>query len=113
MATVDENGVVTAVKAGEATITVTTKDGGFTDECKLEVVAEAAQIVYGDVSGDGNVNMDDVTLVLGHINGTTLTETTATAAADVNCDGNVNMDDITIMLQFINGTITQLPVEAE
>ena len=113
VATVDENGVVTAVKAGEATITVTTKDGGFTDECKLEVVAEAAQIVYGDVSGDGNVNMDDVTLVLGHINGTTLTETTATAAADVNCDGNVNMDDITIMLQFINGTITQLPVEAE
>ena len=37
VATVDENGKVTAVKAGEAKITVTTKDGGYTDECAVTV----------------------------------------------------------------------------
>lgn len=37
VATVDENGEVTAVKAGEAVITVKTADGGFTDTCTVTV----------------------------------------------------------------------------
>ena len=37
VATVDDNGKVTAVKAGEATITVTTEDGGKTATCKVTV----------------------------------------------------------------------------
>lgn len=37
VATVDENGKVTAVKKGEATITVRTADGGFTDTCTVTV----------------------------------------------------------------------------
>ena len=39
VATVDANGVVTAVSAGTATITVTTTDGGFTDTCAVTVTA--------------------------------------------------------------------------
>lgn len=37
VATVDENGVVTAVDPGEAVITVTTVDGGYTDTCTVKV----------------------------------------------------------------------------
>jgi len=37
VATVDHNGLVTAVSAGTATITVTTEDGGFTDTCDITV----------------------------------------------------------------------------
>lgn len=37
IASVDENGKVTAIKTGEATITVTTEDGGKTAECKVTV----------------------------------------------------------------------------
>ncbi|MDY6002318.1 MAG: Ig-like domain-containing protein, partial [Candidatus Cryptobacteroides sp.] len=37
VATVDADGKVTAVKAGEATVTVTTKDGGKTATCKVTV----------------------------------------------------------------------------
>ena len=37
VATVDENGLVTAVSTGNATITVTTEDGGFTDTCDVTV----------------------------------------------------------------------------
>jgi len=37
VAKVDNNGKVTAVAAGTATITVTTNNGGFTDSCKVSV----------------------------------------------------------------------------
>ena len=37
VATVDDNGKVTAVKAGEATVTVTTEDGGKTATCRVTV----------------------------------------------------------------------------
>ena len=40
VATVDRNGLVTGVTAGEATITVTTRDGGFKAECKVTVTDE-------------------------------------------------------------------------
>ena len=38
VAVVDTNGLVTAVKYGTATITVTTEDGGFTDTCVVTVL---------------------------------------------------------------------------
>ena len=37
VATVDENGNIEALAAGTATITVTTKSGGFTDTCEVTV----------------------------------------------------------------------------
>lgn len=40
-ASVTDAGLVTAVAAGTATITVTTEDGGFTDTCAVTVAAEA------------------------------------------------------------------------
>ena len=40
IATVSATGLVTAVAKGEATITVTTKDGGKTATCKVKVVEE-------------------------------------------------------------------------
>ena len=41
------NGVITAVAVGEATITVTTSDGNFTDTCKVTVSAKT-QVTNGD-----------------------------------------------------------------
>ena len=43
IATVDENGNVTAVKAGKTTITVTTKEGNYKASCAVTVTANAAQ----------------------------------------------------------------------
>ncbi|MGE5703723.1 MAG: Ig-like domain-containing protein, partial [Clostridia bacterium] len=48
VAKVDKNGVVTPVSAGQATITVTTKEGGKTDSCLVTVVPE--EIVKLEVS---------------------------------------------------------------
>ena len=44
VATVDGAGRVTAVKAGEATVTVTTEDGGKTATCKVTVKAKAVNV---------------------------------------------------------------------
>ena len=49
VATVDENGLVTAVSEGSADITVTTDDGGFTAVCKVEI---AKKIAFKDVADE-------------------------------------------------------------
>ena len=51
VATVD-NGKVTAVKAGTATITVTTADGGKSAVCEIKVTAKAPEVNFSDVAAD-------------------------------------------------------------
>lgn len=46
VATVSSTGVVKAVSEGEATITVTTNDGGMTDECTVSVIPEMKSIRF-------------------------------------------------------------------
>ena len=50
VATVDGAGRVTAVKAGEAVVTVTTEDGGKTATCKVTVKAKAVPVTGVDVN---------------------------------------------------------------
>ena len=50
VATVGGDGKVTAVKAGEATVTVTTEDGGKTATCKVTVKAKAVPVTGVDVN---------------------------------------------------------------
>ncbi|MBQ7862017.1 MAG: Ig-like domain-containing protein [Clostridia bacterium] len=45
IASVDSDGVVTALKSGTATITATTVDGNYTAECKLTLLQRATAIV--------------------------------------------------------------------
>lgn len=48
IATVNQNGIVTAVSDGVVTITFTTNDGGFTDTSEITVFPEALQASAGD-----------------------------------------------------------------
>ena len=59
IATVDTNGVVTAVAPGTATITVTTVDGGYKDTCPVTVTA--APVPVTGVS----LNKDSTSLTVG------------------------------------------------
>ncbi len=54
VAKVDKNGLITAVSVGEANITVTTNDGGFTATCKVTVVPRVFDITWV-VNGVGTV----------------------------------------------------------
>ena len=73
IATVDANGKVTGVKAGEATITVTTEDGSKTATCKVTV--KAATIAVTGVT----LNKTATSLLVG--GSETLTATVAPANA--------------------------------
>lgn len=73
IATVDANGKVTAVKVGEATITVTTEDGGKTATCKV-TVSETSVAVTG-------VTLNKTVLTLETGASETLTATVAPAEA--------------------------------
>ena len=53
---VDPNGYVTALKAGEATVTVTTKDGGFSAECKI-TVTDGLPPLYFDMTDAPDVTL--------------------------------------------------------
>ena len=59
VATVNGNGVVTAVALGSATIIATTVDGGFTDTCAITVVPAGSALI-GDVNNDGVVDRADL-----------------------------------------------------
>ena len=73
VATVDATGKVTAVKAGEATITVTTEDGGKTATCKVTVSNKEVNVT--------GVTLNKATLTLIAGASETLTATVAPADA--------------------------------
>ena len=74
IATVDGTGKVTAVKAGEAVITVTTEDGGKTATCKVTVKAKAVNVT--------EVTLDRTELTLTEGETGTLTATVKPDNAD-------------------------------
>ncbi len=74
VATVDGDGKVTAVKAGEAVVTVTTEDGGKTASCKVTVKAKAVNVT--------EVTLDRTELTLTEGETETLTATVRPDNAD-------------------------------
>ena len=63
------------------------------------------QLLIGDISGDGKVNMGDVSRVYAHTTGKTLlTDPKALAAADTNGDGKINLGDTSRILSHVRGT---------
>ena len=70
-------------------------------------------IAYGDINGDGFINMGDVSRILSHIAGSESLTETELQAADVSGDGLVNMMDISLVLEYIKGNIDIFPVETQ
>ena len=94
VATVDENGVVTGVAAGEATITAALSiNPEITATCLVKVTAAGLK---GDVNGDGSVNIADINVIIDLI-----LKGANSATADVNNDGTVNISDINLVIDLI------------
>ena len=97
VATVNNNGVVTAVANGTATITATTADGtNKTATCEVTVDDTSTGGIPGDVNGDGKVNGADVVAVINYV----LAASTA-SEGDVNGDGKVNGADIVATINYV------------
>ena len=97
IATVDANGKVTAVKVGEATITVTTEDGGKTATCKVTVKAATVAVT--------GVTLNKATLSLIAGASETLTATVAPADA-TNKKVTWKSSDAAVATVDTNGKVT-------
>ena len=97
IATVDANGKVTGVKAGEATITVTTEDGGKTATCKV-TVSETSVAVTG-------VTLNKTALTLNIGANETLSATVAPADA-TNKKVTWKSSDAAVATVDANGKVT-------
>jgi hypothetical protein len=96
VAVVDENGVVTAIAIGEATITATTTDGtNLSASCKVTVVP-----TLGDANNDAVINVTDIMVVASYILGNT-PEGFVFEVADVTKDGKINIIDIVAIANII------------
>ena len=102
VAAVDKDGKVTAHKAGEATLTVTTTDGGKTASCKVNVTAKALPPAAVAVTG---VTLDKPTVSFVAGTSTTLTATVLPANA-TNKTVTWSSDKPAIASVDKNGTVT-------
>ncbi|WP_295154427.1 dockerin type I repeat-containing protein [uncultured Ruminococcus sp.] len=57
--------------------------------------------IKGDISGDGTVNVSDISMLAAHVKG--IKKLSDAAAADLNGDGNVNVTDISMLAAHVKG----------
>lgn len=107
VATVDENGLVTACADGTVTITAANDSDTYTFSLTLTLIAWDA---LGDVSGDAFVDTGDAINILEYYTGTILgtdgsLDETALLRADVDDNNAVDTADALLVLQYYTDTM--------
>jgi len=106
--TVEDNGIVTAVREGKTTVRVMTPDGRVEAGCEVTVLSTTGGRLPGDINGDNLVDVQDVVIVTRHVlNYASLSEKQM-QIADVNNDGIVDVQDVALIMQFALGLIDTL-----
>lgn len=108
-----DNILTVEVAAGDHTVTKSDSINLFymvyTSNSVAEGGGEETTVLYGDVNGDGEVDLTDASLVIRCYNEITeFTEEQATAA-DVNGDGEVDLTDASLIIRYYNEVITSFP----
>lgn len=110
VASVDADGMVTALSEGTTTITATTVDGSnLSASCQITVVGPT--FTAGDVNDDGAINIGDYADVASYI----LEQDPQPfnfAAADIDSNGTINIADlvgVTILALHYEGAPQQIP----
>ncbi len=85
-----------------STAEVYAKENGFTF-IPLDITYN-----LGDVNDDGEVSIDDVTLIQKYLADVSSFTDTQKTFADVNGDGDVMIDDVTMIQKYLAGIITKL-----
>ncbi len=71
----------------------------------------AAGLYYGDLNGDGEIDVLDVAIMRDGINGTREFTDDVFKRADLNVDGKLTEEDSQLLRQFVVGSITEFPAE--
>lgn len=74
------------------------------DSSPMKLAYVDVQGLLGDVNGDGNVNIIDVSRLLNHVNGSNTLDDISNC--DVNGDSAVNIIDVSRLLNHVNGSNT-------
>ncbi len=75
----------------------------------LPLDAGPEAVLYGDLNGDGTVDVTDAALLIRCCNGQITLDETQLAASDLNGDGEVTLADAALLVQYCNGIIDSLP----
>jgi hypothetical protein len=101
---------------GSEAVRFTAADQGTAKGLKATVevnfTVEAAQTIYGDVTGDGQVMAEDAEWIMEHVVGSRVLGGLDATLADVSGDGRISPFDARLVRQFVAGLISQFPVEA-
>ena len=113
VATVDEDGVITAHKPGYAYIQITcATNNRVMTYCIVYVQGDVQpEGMLGDVNGDGLVDTTDAKLVMQLDLGLVSPADLNVEVADVNGDGLVDTTDAKLIMQLDLGLITEFPTE--
>lgn len=68
-------------------------------------------ILYGDVNGDGTVDVSDAMLLLQYCNEQIMLTPRQLEVCDVDGNGTVSLRDAGLLIQYVNGLIDRLPAD--
>lgn len=85
---------------------------GLKTTAEVNFTVEAAQTIYGDVTGDAQVTAEDAEWIMEHVVGSRVLGGVDATLADVSGDGRISPFDARLVRQFVAGLISQFPVEA-
>ena len=105
VAGIDNTGKVTLKAKGSTTITVKNANGTAEAKITLTVGDETSvgDFILGDVTGDGKIDVTDLSKVAAHIKGKKQLSETAAKAADVNGNGKVDITDLSKIAAHVKG----------
>lgn len=103
VATVDENGKITAL--GKGTTTITAKVGTYTATCKVTVSKE---FILGDIDADEAVTISDALMIFKYKTNEIALSDTALKAADTDKNGKVELADALLIFKYKSGEIDKL-----
>ncbi|PJI07267.1 MULTISPECIES: cellulase family glycosylhydrolase [Clostridium] len=112
VAKVSQDGKITAVGDGKATITTAVTAGESKASFETRVIVKNSNItLLGDVNNDGVINVNDLILLKRYLKGASVN--IDMTAADLNGDGTVNVLDVILMKKYLSGKITSFPASAK
>lgn len=70
------------------------------------------QVTLGDVDGNGEINMNDVALLIRYCNNLTTLTDKQKAAAELNGNSEINMNDAALLIRYCNNLLASFPAQS-
>ena len=103
IATINNYGELSIKAMGDVTITVRNRNDTASTSITLHINETGESYLIGDVNGDREINVQDISQLAAHVKGKKALSDTQMKPADVNKDGEVNVKDIVKIAAHVKG----------